>query len=107
MDKLVDFKLIFICLVRQGIYARYLLGNASAPNAAEFHQCVEPLAKAALQIAGRRSVQLGQLSTGSSPIRRLISNSYLVSVYFPGVIIVCLIELELDGNPSAMYYHTT
>lgn len=60
---------VFSCLIRsqiqknsyfcfhssaQGVYARYLLGNASAPNAAEFGQCVEPLAKIALQI-GKRS----------------------------------------------------
>lgn len=37
--------------IAQGIYARYLLGNASAPNAAQFGQCVEPLATIALQIA--------------------------------------------------------
>lgn len=37
----------------QGVYARHLLGNASAPNAADFGQCVEPLAKIALQIAKR------------------------------------------------------
>uniref|UniRef100_A0A8D0A353 Acyl-CoA dehydrogenase family member 11 n=1 Tax=Sander lucioperca TaxID=283035 RepID=A0A8D0A353_SANLU len=37
--------------IAQGIYARHLLGNASAPNAAEFSQCVEPLAKVALQLA--------------------------------------------------------
>uniref|UniRef100_A0A8D3C4F4 Acyl-CoA dehydrogenase family member 11 n=1 Tax=Scophthalmus maximus TaxID=52904 RepID=A0A8D3C4F4_SCOMX len=35
----------------QGVYARHLLGNASAPNAAQFSQCVEPLAKVALQLA--------------------------------------------------------
>uniref|UniRef100_A0A668UFD4 Acyl-CoA dehydrogenase family member 11 n=1 Tax=Oreochromis aureus TaxID=47969 RepID=A0A668UFD4_OREAU len=35
--------------IAQGIYARHLLGNASAPNAAQFGQCVEPLAKVALQ----------------------------------------------------------
>ncbi|KAM8731278.1 acyl-CoA dehydrogenase family member 11 [Acanthopagrus schlegelii] len=39
--------------IAQGIYARHLLGNASAPNAAEFSQCVEPLAKIALQLAQR------------------------------------------------------
>ncbi|KAM7369844.1 hypothetical protein PAMP_011134 [Pampus punctatissimus] len=39
--------------IAQGIYARHLLGNASAPNAAQFSQCVEPLAKVALQIAQR------------------------------------------------------
>uniref|UniRef100_A0A8C2XKC7 Acyl-CoA dehydrogenase family member 11 n=1 Tax=Cyclopterus lumpus TaxID=8103 RepID=A0A8C2XKC7_CYCLU len=37
--------------IAQGIYARHLLGNASAPNAAQFGQCVEPLAKVALQLA--------------------------------------------------------
>uniref|UniRef100_A0A8C4GNR9 Acyl-CoA dehydrogenase family member 11 n=1 Tax=Dicentrarchus labrax TaxID=13489 RepID=A0A8C4GNR9_DICLA len=37
--------------IAQGIYARHLLGNASAPNAAEFSQCVEPLAKLALELA--------------------------------------------------------
>ncbi|XP_044032726.1 nephrocystin-3 isoform X2 [Siniperca chuatsi] len=39
--------------IAQGIYARHLLGNASAPNAAQFGQCVEPLAKIALQLAQR------------------------------------------------------
>ncbi|KAM9332473.1 acyl-CoA dehydrogenase family member 11 isoform 2-T2 [Pholidichthys leucotaenia] len=39
--------------IAQGVYARHLLGNASAPNAAEFSQCVEPLAKVALQFAQR------------------------------------------------------
>ncbi|TMS16737.1 Acyl-CoA dehydrogenase family member 11 [Larimichthys crocea] len=39
--------------IAQGIYARHLLGNASAPNAAQFGQCVEPLAKIALQLAER------------------------------------------------------
>ncbi|KAK5615549.1 acyl-CoA dehydrogenase member 11 [Crenichthys baileyi] len=37
--------------IAQGIYARYLLGNASAPNADQFGQNVEPLAKIALQLA--------------------------------------------------------
>lgn len=37
--------------IAQGIYARHLLGNASAPNAAQFGQCVEPLAKVALHLA--------------------------------------------------------
>lgn len=48
--------LIFIPFVychSQGIYARHLLGNASSPNAAEFSQCVEPLAKIALLLAQR------------------------------------------------------
>lgn len=39
--------------IAQGVYARHLLGNASAPNAALFGQCVEPLAKIALQLAQR------------------------------------------------------
>ncbi|XP_062841210.1 acyl-CoA dehydrogenase family member 11 [Trichomycterus rosablanca] len=37
--------------IAQGIYARYLMGNASAPNAAEFGEAVEPLAQLALKIA--------------------------------------------------------
>uniref|UniRef100_A0AAQ6A8R5 Acyl-CoA dehydrogenase family member 11 n=1 Tax=Amphiprion ocellaris TaxID=80972 RepID=A0AAQ6A8R5_AMPOC len=36
--------------IAQGIYARHLLGNASAPNAALFGQCVEPLAKETLKL---------------------------------------------------------
>ncbi|XP_053198664.1 nephrocystin-3 isoform X2 [Scomber japonicus] len=39
--------------IAQGVYARHLLGNASAPNAAQFGQCVEPLAVVALQLAQR------------------------------------------------------
>lgn len=39
--------------IAQGIYARHLLGNASAPNAAQFSHCVEPMAKFALQLAQR------------------------------------------------------
>ncbi|XP_008279039.1 acyl-CoA dehydrogenase family member 11 [Stegastes partitus] len=39
--------------IAQGIYARHLLGNASAPNAAQFGQCVEPLAKETLQLLQR------------------------------------------------------
>ncbi|TWW70899.1 Acyl-CoA dehydrogenase family member 11 [Takifugu flavidus] len=42
--------------IAQGVYARHLLGNASAPNAAQFGQCVEPLAKIALQTAKGRAV---------------------------------------------------
>uniref|UniRef100_A0A671WCG3 Acyl-CoA dehydrogenase family member 11 n=1 Tax=Sparus aurata TaxID=8175 RepID=A0A671WCG3_SPAAU len=49
--------------IAQGIYARHLLGNASAPNAAEFSQCVEPLAKVALQLA-QRWVFLARSTTG-------------------------------------------
>ncbi|KAF6716785.1 Acyl-CoA dehydrogenase family member 11 [Oryzias melastigma] len=37
--------------ISQGIYARHLLGNASAPNAAQFGQSVEPTAQIALQLA--------------------------------------------------------
>ncbi|KAM4606336.1 acyl-CoA dehydrogenase family member 11 isoform 2-T2 [Polymixia lowei] len=47
---LSSFKLAAIA---QGVYARHLLGNASAPNADEFDQCVEPLAEVALQLAQR------------------------------------------------------
>ncbi|XP_061661466.1 nephrocystin-3 isoform X2 [Syngnathoides biaculeatus] len=39
--------------IAQGIYARHLLGNASAPNAAEVGQCVEPLAVLALEFVHR------------------------------------------------------
>uniref|UniRef100_A0A3B3D4B5 Aminoglycoside phosphotransferase domain-containing protein n=1 Tax=Oryzias melastigma TaxID=30732 RepID=A0A3B3D4B5_ORYME len=39
--------------ISQGIYARHLLGNASAPNAAQFGQSVEPTAQIALQLAKR------------------------------------------------------
>ncbi|RVE58698.1 hypothetical protein OJAV_G00197140 [Oryzias javanicus] len=39
--------------ISQGIYARHLLGNASAPNAAQFGQSVEPTARIALQLAKR------------------------------------------------------
>lgn len=39
--------------IAQGVYARHLLGNASAPNAAQFGQCVEPLAKETLQLVQR------------------------------------------------------
>ncbi|XP_014036195.1 acyl-CoA dehydrogenase family member 11 isoform X2 [Salmo salar] len=37
--------------IAQGIYVRHLLCNASAPNAAQFGQSVEPLAQVGLQIA--------------------------------------------------------
>lgn len=37
--------------IAQGIYARHLLGNASAPNAAQFGHSVAPLAQVGLQIA--------------------------------------------------------
>ena len=38
-------------LVLQGIYARAMQGNASAPNAASFRQIVQPLAEAGLRLA--------------------------------------------------------
>uniref|UniRef100_A0A3Q2Z939 Aminoglycoside phosphotransferase domain-containing protein n=1 Tax=Hippocampus comes TaxID=109280 RepID=A0A3Q2Z939_HIPCM len=43
--------------IAQGVHARHLLGNASAPNAAELGQCVEPLAVLALQLAQRFVIQ--------------------------------------------------
>ncbi|XP_072307044.1 acyl-CoA dehydrogenase family member 11-like isoform X1 [Eucyclogobius newberryi] len=49
--------------IAQGIYARYLLRNASAPNAAQFGQCVEPLAMIALQIAQRTLSNLNPKDT--------------------------------------------
>ncbi|XP_064875613.1 acyl-CoA dehydrogenase family member 11 isoform X2 [Oncorhynchus nerka] len=39
--------------IAQGVYVRHVLGNASAPNAAQFGQSVEPLAQVGLQIAER------------------------------------------------------
>lgn len=45
--------LSFPLFIHQGIYARHLLGNASAPKADQFGQCVEPLAKVALQLVKR------------------------------------------------------
>lgn len=44
---------LFSIFVHQGVYARHLLGNASAPNASQFGQSVEPFATCALQIAKR------------------------------------------------------
>ncbi|KAF4075883.1 hypothetical protein AMELA_G00224000 [Ameiurus melas] len=42
--------------IAQGIYARSLLGNASAPNAAHFGESVEPLVQLALKIAHSSSL---------------------------------------------------
>ncbi|KAB5533088.1 hypothetical protein PHYPO_G00127710 [Pangasianodon hypophthalmus] len=42
--------------IAQGIYARSLLGNASAPNAAQFGESVEPLVQLALKIAHSSSL---------------------------------------------------
>uniref|UniRef100_A0A8C6M6B5 Acyl-Coenzyme A dehydrogenase family, member 11 n=1 Tax=Nothobranchius furzeri TaxID=105023 RepID=A0A8C6M6B5_NOTFU len=39
--------------IAQGIHARFLLGNASAPNADQFGKSVEPLAETALQLVKR------------------------------------------------------
>uniref|UniRef100_A0A4W4EVW7 Acyl-CoA dehydrogenase family member 11 n=1 Tax=Electrophorus electricus TaxID=8005 RepID=A0A4W4EVW7_ELEEL len=47
--------------IAQGIYARYLLGNASAPDAARFGESVEPLACLALNIAKARAAGLWNL----------------------------------------------
>uniref|UniRef100_A0AAQ5ZXQ7 Acyl-CoA dehydrogenase family, member 11 n=1 Tax=Amphiprion ocellaris TaxID=80972 RepID=A0AAQ5ZXQ7_AMPOC len=47
--------------IAQGIYARHLLGNASAPNAALFGQCVEPLAKETLQLVQRSVAVMSRL----------------------------------------------
>ncbi|XP_053344186.1 acyl-CoA dehydrogenase family member 11 [Clarias gariepinus] len=44
--------------IAQGIYARSLLGNASAPNAAQFGESVEPLVQLALKIAHSSSLVL-------------------------------------------------
>uniref|UniRef100_A0AAR2IQ75 Acyl-CoA dehydrogenase family member 11 n=1 Tax=Pygocentrus nattereri TaxID=42514 RepID=A0AAR2IQ75_PYGNA len=47
--------------IAQGIYARSLLGNASAPDAARYGETVEPLAQLALKIA-HRSLRICQLA---------------------------------------------
>ncbi|CAL8312615.1 unnamed protein product [Merluccius merluccius] len=62
--------------IAQGVYARHLLGNASAPNAVEFGQIVEPLAKAALQLAtgslpGPESRLFLQSPQGQEVLRRV------------------------------------
>ncbi|KAK3541124.1 hypothetical protein QTP86_015733 [Hemibagrus guttatus] len=44
--------------IAQGIYARSLLGNASAPNAAQFGESVEPLVQLALKIAHSSSLDV-------------------------------------------------
>ncbi|KAK2815035.1 hypothetical protein Q7C36_023301 [Tachysurus vachellii] len=44
--------------IAQGIYARSLLGNASAPNAAQFEESVEPLVHLALKIAHSSSLDV-------------------------------------------------
>ena len=47
----METRFFSVSSVSQGVYARHLLGNASAPNADQFNQCVEPLAEVALQLA--------------------------------------------------------
>ncbi|KAK6299928.1 hypothetical protein J4Q44_G00299610 [Coregonus suidteri] len=64
--------------IAQGIYAYHLLGNASAPNAAQFGQSVEPLAQVGLQIAER---YVGSHDTKTTPYHRLI----VLLKYFLGV----------------------
>ncbi|GAA6083818.1 acyl-CoA dehydrogenase family member 11 isoform X1 [Tachysurus ichikawai] len=44
--------------IAQGIYARSLLGNASAPNAAQFEESVEPLVHLALKIVHSSSLDV-------------------------------------------------
>ncbi|XP_036414704.1 acyl-CoA dehydrogenase family member 11 [Colossoma macropomum] len=44
--------------IAQGIYARFLLGNASAPDAARYGETVEPLAQLALNIAHSSSLAM-------------------------------------------------
>uniref|UniRef100_A0A3B4C035 Acyl-CoA dehydrogenase family, member 11 n=1 Tax=Pygocentrus nattereri TaxID=42514 RepID=A0A3B4C035_PYGNA len=44
--------------IAQGIYARSLLGNASAPDAARYGETVEPLAQLALKIAHSSSLSM-------------------------------------------------
>ncbi|KAL6462597.1 hypothetical protein MHYP_G00290190 [Metynnis hypsauchen] len=44
--------------IAQGIYARFLLGNASAPDAARYGETVEPLAQLALKIAHSSSLAM-------------------------------------------------
>uniref|UniRef100_A0A8C7QCE6 Acyl-CoA dehydrogenase family member 11 n=1 Tax=Oncorhynchus mykiss TaxID=8022 RepID=A0A8C7QCE6_ONCMY len=55
--------------IAQGIYARHLLGNASAPNAAQFGQSVEPLAQVGLQIAEKYEVSEYYSKHAHSPQR--------------------------------------
>ncbi|KAJ6661985.1 hypothetical protein lerEdw1_012832 [Lerista edwardsae] len=50
------FKTASIC---QGIYARYLLGNAAAENSYEFANLVQPLAETGLQLAKKTSLTPG------------------------------------------------
>ncbi|XP_029611954.1 acyl-CoA dehydrogenase family member 11 isoform X1 [Salmo trutta] len=51
-----------LSVFKMGIYVRHLLCNASAPNAAQFGQSVEPLAQVGLQIAQRRWWPTGKQS---------------------------------------------
>uniref|UniRef100_A0AAY4DN66 Acyl-CoA dehydrogenase family member 11 n=1 Tax=Denticeps clupeoides TaxID=299321 RepID=A0AAY4DN66_9TELE len=69
-----------LAAIAQGVYARSLLGNASAPNAAEFGESVEPLAKVGLDVACRsvsltHSQQLASLQLSSS------AETFIYSIY--------------------------
>ncbi|CAN9506339.1 unnamed protein product [Ophioblennius macclurei] len=63
--------------IAQGIYARYLLGNASAMNAELFSHCVEPLAQVALELAQRphtdttKDVLFLQTAKGQAVLQRV------------------------------------
>ncbi|NWY28186.1 ACD11 dehydrogenase, partial [Pheucticus melanocephalus] len=49
--------------IAQGVYARYLIGNASAENSHEFAKLVEPLAERGLELSKRSSFSSTQHST--------------------------------------------
>uniref|UniRef100_A0A8C2XKI9 Acyl-CoA dehydrogenase family member 11 n=1 Tax=Cyclopterus lumpus TaxID=8103 RepID=A0A8C2XKI9_CYCLU len=57
--------------IAQGIYARHLLGNASAPNAAQFGQCVEPLAKVALVLSSAGDSLFLQTARGQAVLQQV------------------------------------
>ncbi|XP_066485192.1 acyl-CoA dehydrogenase family member 11 isoform X2 [Tiliqua scincoides] len=50
------FKIASIC---QGVYGRYLLGNAAAENSYEFASLVQPLAETGLRLAKKTSFTIG------------------------------------------------
>ncbi|NXS51174.1 ACD11 dehydrogenase, partial [Brachypteracias leptosomus] len=51
-----------LAAIAQGVYARYLLGNASAENSHEFAKMVEPLAQRGLELSQRSSFSSTRLS---------------------------------------------
>uniref|UniRef100_A0A3Q1IZE2 Acyl-CoA dehydrogenase family member 11 n=1 Tax=Anabas testudineus TaxID=64144 RepID=A0A3Q1IZE2_ANATE len=57
--------------IAQGIYARHLLGNASAPKADLFGQCVEPLAKVALQLVSTCLLKFQQTAKGQAVLQEV------------------------------------